>query len=147
MPLTKSSVAEPILDASIPTSTLKKLKVIFSDVPAERPDKLNLRITIDINLDEGTAKFNCKPPEFVGTHKNRKVTYRANENCLLKLVGGPVFTENPVPLIQDREREVKVDDKTTKTEADYEVFVQATEVGESMGLVAYVRGGPHIVVP
>ena len=147
MPLAKSSVAEPILDASISTSTLKKLRVMFSNVAAPKPDKLNLRIKIDIDLDEGTAKFHCKPPESVGTHKQRKVTYRANENCLLKLVGGTVFAENPVPLMRNTDREVNVKDETREQQAEYEVYVQAAEIGESMGSVAYAKAGPHIVVP
>jgi hypothetical protein len=147
MPVTKSSVAEPILDASIPTSTLKKLEVAFSNEAAQKPDKLNLWIGIDINLDNGTALFHCKPPESVGTHKKRKVTYCATENCLLKFVGGPVFTENPVPLIKNTKRDVKVNDEASDKQANYEVYVQATEIEESMGPVAYLLTGPHIVVP
>src|SRR5215469_6121006 len=147
MPVTKSSVAEPILDASIPTSTLKKLEVTFSNEAAQKPDKLNLWIGIDINLDKGTALFHCKPPEFVGTHKKRKVTYRASENCLLKFVGGPVFTENPIQLVQNAEREVKVNDETSKKQANYEVYALAKELGESLGPVPYILTGPHIVVP
>ena len=145
----KSGSSATLLDAPVSVSTANKLKIIFSGIPAPTQNG-NLWIDIDVNLDKATALFHCQERESVGTHKNRKVTYRANQPCRLIFSDKRVFNREWVDLTANKE-ELVVDDGTNKVGANYEIDAHGVPVTiaviEEIMTGVSVLGGPHIVVP
>jgi hypothetical protein len=131
-----------------PPLPLTKLEVLTDDA-APRPDGKNLRIEIDIDLTKLTALFHCHDVESVGKHKARKVTFRANHDCLIRFSNPAVFNLESVQLTANRDKVLTVKDQTKNETTFYEVYV-GTGIGsatESLRQTPYVLGGPHIVVP
>ena len=141
MPSAKATV--PRADTPISIANLTKLAVRFSEQPGPRPDG-NLWIDIEIDLAKATALFHCMHLEHVGSHKKRKVTYRADQNCVLYFMNQnvSVFDTNNIPLTAHKEKAMPVKDSIMSAQADYEVYAKTTI--ESM---AESKTGPHIVVP
>lgn len=130
-----------------PPTTLTKLK-IDTDGAAPAPGG-NLRIVIDIDLGTLTASFHCRDEESVGKHKARKVTFRANHDCLLKFSNPAVFDRESVQLTENKDKVLNVRDQTKNATTFYEIYAGTgiESAAESLQPMASVLGGPHIVVP
>jgi hypothetical protein len=87
--------------------TLTKLEVTFTNQPARRPDGHNLWIAVNVNLTKLTALFHCQPPEHVGAHSGRMVTYRADHDSVLRFTDR-VFKYDHVQLIAQKETVLSV---------------------------------------
>ena len=130
-----------------PPSTLTKLR-IRTDGAAPAPGG-NLRIAIDIDLSNLTALFHCKDAESVGSHKARRVTFRATDACLLRFSNPAVFDRESVQLTRDKDEILNVKDQTKNATTFYEIYAGTAveSAAESLQQMASVMGGPHIVVP
>jgi len=137
------------------TATLTKLTKIVVDRPAPKPDGMNLWIDLDINLSKSTALIHSRAEEFVGTHKDRKVTFRADHDCWLSFTNPDVFDlksvnlTSPVQLTEFVQVVLPIKDTTTNATTYYEIYIGAPplEAVEPMQETVVPRGGPHIVVP
>jgi len=125
---------------------LTKLEVIFTNRPAERPDGKNLWIDIDVKLTKLTALFHCRPPEHVGVHSPRKVTYRADHDCVLRFTDPAVFNCDCVQLIAHEEKVLPVTD-VNNVQTNYEMWSGIGKVTEATPPLSEPRTNPHIVVP
>lgn len=126
--------------------TLTKLEVIFTNKPAPRPDGKNLWIDIDVNLTKLTALFHCQAPEHVGGHSERKVTYRADHDCVLGFTGRALFNRDYVQLIAHKEMVLPVAD-VNNVQANYEMWSGTGNVMDVVTPLSEPRTNPHIVVP
>jgi hypothetical protein len=126
--------------------TLTKLEVIFTNRPAERPDGKNLWIDIDVNLTKLTALFHCQPPEHVGVHSPRKVTYRVDHDCVLRFTDRAVFNSDCVQMIAYKEKVLPVTD-VNNVQTNYEMWSGTGNVTEVTTTLSQPRTNPHIVVP
>jgi len=145
----KSRRSAAVMDAPVATPTLNRLTMSFCDKPAPTSDGQNLWVEIDVNLRESTALFHCQEREVVGTHKNRKVTYRADQNCQLRFSDDRVFKRDRVNLTAHQQEVLKVDDATSGVGASYSIYAETTPASTTTAAspVIAVLGGPHIVVP
>jgi len=131
-----------------PPLTLTKLE-IHTDGAAQRPDGKNLQIDIDIDLSTSKAQFHCQDEESVGTHKARKVTFRATHDSLLRFSNPVVFDRESAQLTANKDEVLTVRDQTKNATTFYDIYV-GTGIGsatESLRQTPCVLGGPHIVVP
>ena len=135
------------------TPTATQLQIIFSRSSAPKPDGLNLRIEIDLNLTKSTALFHCQEREVVGTNPNRKVTYHADHDCRLTFTNEAVFNRRYVDLKAHKETSLDILNSTSRVEANYVIGpmgvapVTVTEADGSLTALTAARSGPHIVVP
>ena len=131
------------------TATLTKLAVIIDNQPAPKPDGKNLWIDIDVNLSKLTALVHSQMREAVGTHKRRKVTFRADHDCVLVFSNKAVFDVESVQLIAYKEVTLQIKDATTKVETFYEIYIGATlmQGAEAMQKEMLSFSGPQIYVP
>jgi hypothetical protein len=131
-----------------PPTTLTKLEIVTNGA-APTTDGKNLRIDIDIDLGMLRALFHCQNEESVGKHKARKVTFRANHDCLLRFSNPAVFNLESVRLTTNEDKVLTVKDKTKNATTFYDIYV-GIGIGsatESLRQTSYVLGSPHIVVP
>jgi hypothetical protein len=133
----------------MPTITATKLTKILVNRPAPRPDGKNLWIDIDINPTKSTALIHSQQEETVGTHKARKVTFRADYDCVIVFSNEAVFGMKSVPLSAYEQTVLEIRDTIAKTETFFEIFTGATlaEATETMPQEMIARNGPKIVVP
>ena len=131
-----------------PPPTLTKLEIV-TDGATQTTDGKNLRIDIDIDLGMLRALFHCQNEENVGTHKARKVTFRANHDCLLRFSNPAVFDRESVQLTTNKYEVLNVRDQTKNATTFYDIYI-GTGIGSatlSLRQAPLVLGGPHIVVP
>jgi hypothetical protein len=125
--------------------TLTKLEVTFTNQPARRPDGHNLWIAINVNLTKLTALFHCQPPDHVGAHSGRMVTYRADHDSVLRFTDR-VFKYDHVQLIAQKETVLSVGNDTNNIQADYEIW-SGTGNGMDVLPLSESETNPDIVVP
>ena len=133
----------------MPTITATKLTKILVNRPAPRPDGKNLWIDIDINPTKSTALIHSQQEESVGTHKARKVTFRADYDCLIVFSNEAVFGVKSVPLSAYEQTALEIKDTVSKTETFFDIFTGTTlaDATEVMQQEVLPRNGPKIVVP
>ena len=119
------------------------LTIITTGEAAPRPDGKNLLMKIDIDLDHATATFHGQISEHVGTHKPRKVTFRADKNCMLEFDNVAVFQTKFVQLTATKPKTLEVAN-TQKVETGYRIPAPTAIVAK---LAASVMNAPKIVVP
>jgi len=135
------STASPVMDVTSSTAAMKKLKSVITGTPASTPDGKNLWIEIKIRGD--SAEFDCREIEHAGTHKNRKVTFRANQDCSLHFTNVAVFRREWLELTARRAEVLTVNDDTGNATTEYAAYV-STPTREA---AAAVLNDPKVVVP
>jgi hypothetical protein len=135
------------MDANVYAPAQNKLEIVFTNKPVPKPDGKNLWIDIDVNLTKLTALFHCQVPEHVGIHKKRKVTYRADHDCVLRFTNPAVFNREWIQLIAYKEVALDVKDEAVNVETAYEIYTGTAIQAEGLKAVPYLLTGPHIVVP
>ena len=118
-----------VMDVTSTTSNLKKLESKVTGTPAPKPKK---NLWIEIKIGANSAEFDCLETEHTGSHKNRNVTFHANEDCVLQFSNVAVFGRASIPLKARKSETLAVADNITQAETDY---------------AAYIPGDPKIVVP
>lgn len=133
----------------MPTVTATKLTKILVNRPAPRPDGKNLWIDIDINPTKSTALIHSQDEESVGKHKARKVTFRADYDCVIVFSNEAVFGVKSVPLSAYEQTVLEIKDTASKIETFFDIFTGTTlaDVTEAMQQEVLPRSGPKIVVP
>jgi hypothetical protein len=117
-----------VMDVTSTTSTLKKLESKVTGTAAPKPKK---NLWIEIKIGANSAEFDCLASEHAGSHKNRNVTFHANEDCVLQFSNVAVFGRDSIPLKAGKSETLAVADGT-QAETEY---------------AAYISGDPKIVVP
>lgn len=117
-----------VMDVTSTTSTLKKLESKVTGTPAPKPKK---NLWIEIKIDANMAEFDCLETEHTGSHKNRSVTFHANEDCVLEFSNVAVFGRPSIPLKARKSETLAIADGI-QAETEYAV---------------YIPGDPKIVVP
>jgi hypothetical protein len=117
-----------VMDVTSTTSTLKKLESKVTGAAAPKPKK---NLWIEIKIGANSAEFDCLASEHAGSHKNRNVTFHANEDCVLQFSNVAVFGRDSIPLKAGKSETLPVADGT-QAETEY---------------AAYISGDPKIVVP
>jgi hypothetical protein len=154
MPVAESTSAVPRVETTVSAPTWKKLTTRVTGKPAPKPDEKNLWIEIDIDLKNASALFHCQLEEHVGSHKQRKVTFRADQDCLLRFTNQVPFSRELVQLYAHTEQPLSVKDEigsARKTvETFYDIYIMTTPT-ESVTKTAETQPGPKkppvIVVP
>ncbi len=116
------------------------------------PRDNNKNMTMRIHVDHPNKKgiFSCTDPEHVGGHKNRKVTFIADDDCILHFANAAVFGTALVPLLQNQPEVLHVQDNTTDIWTTYWISVKratAVEETEMMGQQQQPLSPPRIEVP
>lgn len=145
MQKTPSSTMSPV-DAL--TMVEKRLVSMIIGQPAEKPDKKNIKVTIDIDVTKLIATFHCVESESAGTHKNRHVTFVADADCVLHFTDSHVFGVDHVPLSKRVPVKLDVSDKVHNKQTDYYASITMTTVDESAAALSISsRRDPWIIVP
>jgi len=126
----------------------KRLVSIIVGQPAEKPDKKNIKVTIDVDVAKLTATFHCLDSESAGMHKNRHVTFVADADCVLHFNNSQVFGVDHVPLSKRVPVKLDVNDKVHNKQTDYYASITMTSMdGSAAALSMASRRDPWIIVP
>jgi hypothetical protein len=154
MPPVESPTTLATAETAVSALTWKELETRITGKPAPRPDKKNLWIEIDIDLNNEIALFNCTDEEHVLDHKPRSVTFRADQDCLLVFSNQAVFGCEVVQLFAHKEKVLFVNNNVGKNvETLYAIDImrasegvaKATKMKKTEKIV--VKRPPVIVVP
>ena len=156
MPIAESTVTAPMVETTVPVPTWKRLATTVTGKPAPKPDGKNLWIEIDIDLKKGTALFHCQDEEHAGSHQQRRVTFRADQDCLLTFNNQAVFDRKLAQMFAHKEVPLSIGDDLGHppkiVETDYIVYTM-TLATENVGTTAETKkevdpkNPPKIVVP
>ncbi len=136
--------------ATTPEKTL--IEVVYATeityILAPRDNDKNM--TIKIHVDHANRKgiFACTTPEHVGKHKNRKVFFIADDDCILHFSDKRVFGVIQVRLSKNGKTPLQIDDNTDGVGTDYWISVEkTTAAGETEMMGQQPLGPPRIEVP
>jgi len=129
-----------------PPADGKDLTTVVTNNPARKPDGKNLLIEIDVLSDQ--AVFECQDTEHVGTHKDRRVFFCANDHCWLIFIGNSAFKEDFLELQKGEQEPAHVADQTDKAETRYKIRVSAGHkaMAEKMARTVQVPKRPPVIV-
>ena len=140
-----------VMEATISIPTGKKLKSVVTGKPAPTSGG---NLWIEIRISGDTAEFECRDKEHAGKHKNRKVTFRSNQDCVLGFFNMAVFGVDAVRLKAGKKQELMIEDKADQIETEYAAYMPATKTGLSVPEAAMTvmpnersLNDPKIVVP
>jgi|ERR1051326_1914797 hypothetical protein len=131
-----------VMDVTSTTSTLKKLESKVTGAAAPKPKK---NLWIEIKIGANSAEFDCLASEHAGSHKNRNVTFHANEDCVLQFSNVAVFGRDSIPLKAGKSETLAVADGT-EGETEYAAYIPGDPKIVASNQMASLRD-PKIVVP
>ncbi len=76
-------------------------------------------VHLEITVDHDEARFECGPSVSVGPHKNRGVTFRANEACILVFSNEKVFGRKEQTLEAMEAKTLFIDEGAIQKDNDF----------------------------